>query len=52
MDKIYEWENKNNMKFNGGKFQDLRYGRNQELKEETVYFTGGMESVIEEVENV
>ena len=52
LDKIYEWENKNNMKFNGGKFQVVRYGRNQVLKEETMYFTGGMESVIEEVENV
>ena len=52
LDKIYEWENKKNMKFNGGKFQVVRYGRNQVLKEETMYFTGGMESVIEEVENV
>ena len=52
LNKIYEWETNNNMKFNGGKFQVVRYGRNQKLKEDTMYFTGGMEDVIEEVENV
>ena len=51
LDKIYQWEVENNMKFNGDKFQVLRYGRNQDLKESTCYFTGGMEYVIEEVDN-
>ena len=48
---MYEWERVNNMKFNGGKFQVLRYGKDQDLKQNTVYFTGEMEHVIEQVEN-
>ena len=47
LEKMYEWEKSNNMKFNGNKFQILRYGRNQELKEETMYFTPEMEETIE-----
>jgi len=35
------------MKCNGKKFQILRYGKNQELKEETVYFTPEMKETIE-----
>ena len=48
--KIYSRQKKNNMKFNTSKFQVLRYGRYIELKENTMYFTGDMETVIEEVE--
>ena len=51
-DKIYHWEFENNMKFNGGKFQVLRYGPNNILKENTSYFTGNMEDVIEQVNQV
>ena len=40
------------MKFNGGKFQVVRYGRNSDLKEDTLYFTGDMTEVIEQVETV
>ena len=46
LDKIYLWERENNMKFNGDKFQILRYGRNNEIKEDTCYFTGNMEFII------
>ena len=46
MNKLYEWETKNKMKFNGSKFQVLRYGPNEELKNNTMYFTGQMEEVI------
>ena len=52
LDKIYKWEQENNMKFNGGKFQVLRYGPNNELKENTNYFTGNMEDIIEQVNAV
>jgi hypothetical protein len=48
LDKLFEWEEKNKMKFNGSKFQLLRYGTNEELKNNTVYFTGHMEEVIEQ----
>ena len=46
MNKLYEWETENKMKFNGSKFQILRYGPNEELKNNTLYFTGQMEEVI------
>ena len=49
LDRIYEWEKKNNIKFNGGKFLVLRYGQNQELKESTIYFTGEMQYTISQV---
>ena len=49
LDKIYNWEYDNIMKFNGGKFQVVRYGPNKDLKEDTVYFTSNMEEVIEQV---
>ena len=36
LNKIYDWEKNNNMRFNGGKFLVLRYGTNTALKENTV----------------
>jgi hypothetical protein len=51
LDKIYEWERSNNMKFNGEKFQLMRYGKDTDLKQNTLYFTGEMAHVIEQVEN-
>ena len=32
LDKLYKWEESNKMKFNGAKFQILRYGPNEDLK--------------------
>ena len=51
LNKIYQWEQKNNMEFNGGKFLVLRYGKNKEIKESTLYFTRDMDQVIEQVNN-
>ena len=51
LNKIYQWEQENNMEFNGGKFLVLRYGKNKELKENTLYFTRDMDQVIEQVNN-
>ena len=48
LDKLYKWEEENKMKFNGKKFQLLRYGTNDDLKNNTVYFTGHMEEIIEQ----
>ena len=48
LEKLYEWQTKNNMKFNGKKFQVLRYGSNEELKNNTMYFTEETENVIEQ----
>ena len=38
IDQIQIWTEMNNMKFNGSKFQILRYG-NESVKEETIYYT-------------
>ena len=39
LDKLYKWAEDNNMKFNGKKFQVVRYGKDENLKDETLYFT-------------
>jgi len=49
--RIYHWAIENNMNFNSLKFELLRYGRNQELKEKTCYVTPEWE-LIEEEHNV
>ena len=51
LERIYNWQRRNNMKFNTGKFQVLRYGKNLNLKESTMFFIGDMETGIEEVES-
>ena len=38
------------MKLNGGKFLVLRYGEDQNIKDNTLYFTGEMEHVIMQVD--
>ena len=52
LEKLYNWEEVNKMKFNGNKFQLLRYGTNDDLKNNTVYFTGHMEEVIEQFSSI
>ena len=39
LNKLYKWSKLNNMKFNGRKFQVMRYGRDEKLKDDTLYFT-------------
>ena len=51
LEKIYDWQKRNNMEFSTSKFQVLWYGKNQYLKESTMYFTPDMKTVIEEVDN-
>ena len=45
--KLDNWAKTNNMEFNKGKFVVLRYGENEILKEETDYFSGNFEEIIE-----
>ena len=52
LNKMYDWATENNMEFNGTKFQVMRYGENETLKENTIYFTDKMNHVIEEFENL
>ena len=49
---IYNWQQENNMLFNGNKFELLRYGTNEEIKESTIYLTPEYEDVIEVKENL
>ena len=52
LEKLYTWQEKNNMKFNGKKFEVLRYGTNQDLKNSTNYLTPGAEDLIEVKESL
>ena len=52
LNKFYEWANTNNMVYNGTKFQVIRYGNNQELKENTNYFTEDTGELIERFETL
>ena len=42
----------NNVIFNGNKFELLRYGKDEDLRKNTMYFTPDMEDVIEERESL
>ena len=49
LNKIYKWAEENNMLFNNDKFELLRYGCNENIKESTFYISANDE-VIEEKE--
>ena len=52
LDTIYDWQDTNNMQFNGKKFEMLRYGPNTDLKNSTNYLTPEYEDIIEVKENL
>ena len=52
LEKLYSWEADNKIKFNGTKFQVVRYGQNEELKNSTMYFTANMEDVIQQYDSI
>ena len=52
LDKLYQWQEANNMLFNGKKFEMLRYGKNEELKNSTMYLTPGAEDFIKVKEDL
>ena len=45
LDILYKWADENNMQFNGKKFQVVRYGKDENLKNETLYFTENTENI-------
>ena len=45
LQKVFTWQDENNMKFNGKKFELLRYGPNQDIKESTGYLTPEGETI-------
>ena len=47
LEKLNNWSENNNMEFNKKKFQVIRYGENEDLKNETLYFAGNYDEVIE-----
>ena len=51
LEKLYSWATDNKMAFNGTKFEVLRYGNNEEVKEDTDYLTPNTDGVID-VKNV
>ena len=52
LNKLDSWAKNNNMEFNKKKFQVLRYGANEDLKNETSYFSGNFEEIIERYETI
>ena len=52
LDKLYNWAKENNMVFNGSKFQLMRYGSDENLKNDTLYFTGETNEIIERFDNL
>ena len=46
MEVFYNWAESNNMSFNGDKFVVLRYGRNNDIRSNTSYFTENWEDII------
>ena len=52
LQKLYQWQEDNNMAFNGSKFEVLRYGKNTTLKDSTFYLTPNYENIIEEKESL
>ena len=52
LDIIYQWQSENNMLFNGKKFEMLRYGKNNDLKTNTNYFSPEYQDLIEVKDNL
>ena len=52
LDKLYNWAKENNMVFNGSKFQLMRYGSDENIKNYTLYFTGETNKIIERFDNL
>ena len=52
MDEVYNWAASNNMKWNDGKFQVPRLGKNNNLRDETYLFSPNYNEVIERKEAI
>ena len=50
LEELYKWQSENNMIFNGTKFEILRYGNNEDLKNTCNYLTPNAEEIIERKE--
>ena len=52
LEKLYSWQEKNNMKLNGSKFEVIRYGTKSDLKKDTVYFKPNLEDIVKEKDSL
>ena len=52
LEQLYKWQGSNNMQFNGTKFQMLRYGGNENINNDTIYFADNMENIIDQLSTV
>ena len=52
LERLYTWQEKNNMAFNSSKFEVLRYGKNVSLKEATNYLTPKCGAIMEEKDSL
>ena len=52
LEELYKWTKVNNMVFNGTKFQVIRYGHNEDIKDGTSYFTDDTNDIIERFETL
>ena len=52
LDKIYQWQETNNMQFNGAKFENIRYGQDEDLKNTCDYITPNADGMITRKEQV
>ena len=50
INKVYDWCKVNNMKFNTTKFEVLKHGKDEELKNDFEYFTPDYEDIVERKE--
>ena len=46
LDKLFKWQESNHMLFNGSKFQLIRYGNDEDIKNNTLYFTDNTEHIM------
>ena len=47
LNQIYNWANENNMRWNDMKFGLMRFGKDQNIKDDSILFTPGFENVID-----
>ena len=52
LNKLFTWAKDNNMVFNGTTFQIMRYGKDESLKNETMYLTEDSSHIIERFETL
>ena len=52
LNNVYQWADTNNMRWNEVKFQIMRLGKDEELKENTKFFTPNYEELIDEKDTI